>query len=468
MKIRTSGRWVAALAACVAAVGHADVAAPPVRLRPITELKPLAVIALGETADWVAITDDAVWSGSTGPFALHRIDPKTNEHVATIKLAGEPCAGLAVGFDAVWVPLCTKPASLARVDTKTNKVTTFKVGPVAAEGGIAVSGDSVWLATAKDELARIDPGTGAVRQKIKVPAGSYNPMFADSRIWLTRADGKEVTSIDAVTGKVLASVPTDAGPRFLTSGGGAVWTLNQSRGSLTRVDPDANKSETFPLGMSGHGGDVAFANSMVWITLRRIPLAAVDAVNNRMVCEWIGDGGDSLRIGHGAIWLTDYDGGTITRYDLNDATTRCRLQSHGLVGTWKLLRYEDQLAAGGASVFPFGEHPVGQLIYDADGNMSIQVMKIPHPKIASGDDEKVTPAEKQALYDAYVAYFGRYRVDDTRHVIVTDVQADLYDAFTGTTQERPYVLDGDTLKLVPEWESDGKKWRGVREFVRAK
>jgi virginiamycin B lyase len=461
---------MAALAssALLAGLSHGEDASPGVRLRPITELAPIAVLKLGETADWVAITDDAVWSGSTGPFAVHRIDPRTNERLATVKLAGEPCAGLAAGLGAVWVPLCTKPASLAKIDARTNKVTTFKVGPVAKEGGVAVSDDSVWLATAKNELARIDPDTGAVRQKIKVPDGSYNPMFADGRIWLTRADGKEVTSIDAATGQVLASVPTDTGPRFLTSGAGAVWTLNQREGSLTRVDATNNKSRTLPLGLSGHGGDVAFANGMVWITLRRVPLAAVDATSNRLACEWIGAGGDSLRIGHGSIWLTDYTLGTLSRYDLTDATTRCRMQSHGLVGTWKLVRYEDREAGGGAPIYPFGEHPVGQLIYDDSGNMSIQVMKTPHPKIASGDDEKVTPPEKQALYDAYVAYFGTYRVDDTKHVVVTDVKADLYDAFIGSSQERPYVLEGDTLKLVPEWESGGKKWTGVREFVRAK
>jgi len=424
-------------------------------------------VKLGETADWVAITDDAVWVGSTGPFAVHRIDPKTNARIASVTLAGEPCAGLVSAFGAVWVPLCTKPASLARVDGKTNKVTTFKVGPVAEEGGIAASDDSLWLATAKDELARIDPDTGAVRQKIKVPSGSYNLWFADGRVWLTRADGKEVTSIDAATGKVIANVPAEAGPRFITSGGGAVWTLNQGAGSLTRIDPGTNRSQSIPLSMSGHGGDVAFANGMVWLTLHQIPLAAVDATDNRLVCQWIGAGGDSLRIGHGAVWLTDYSGGTVTRYDLDDATTLCRMQSHGLVGTWTLVRYEDRLAAGGEVVKPFGEHPVGQLIYDENGHMSIQLMKVPHPKIASGDDEKVTPAEKQALYDAYVAYFGRYRVDDTRHVVVHEVEGDLADAYVGQNQERPYVLEGDTLKLVPEWESDGKKWQGVREFVRA-
>ena len=84
--------------------------------RPISELQPTAVIQLGKTADWVAITPDAVWVGSTGPDAVHRIDPATNKLVATVELAGQPCSGLAVGFGSVWIPLCGKPAALAKVD----------------------------------------------------------------------------------------------------------------------------------------------------------------------------------------------------------------------------------------------------------------------------------------------------------------------------------------------------------------
>jgi hypothetical protein len=139
----------------------------------------------------------------------------------------------------------------------------------------------------------------------------------------------------------------------------------------------------------------------------------------------------------------------------------------GIVGTWKLVRYEDQPPEG-PKQFPLGEHPVGQLIYTADGHMSIQLMKVPHPKIASGDDTKVTPEEKQALFDAYVAYFGKYRVDEKRHVVIHDVEADYADVFIGKSEERPYLLEGDVLKLVPTWTQDGKTWKGVREFVRAR
>lgn len=138
-----------------------------------------------------------------------------------------------------------------------------------------------------------------------------------------------------------------------------------------------------------------------------------------------------------------------------------------LVGTWKLVRYEDQ-PPDGPKQFPLGEHPVGQLIYTADGHMSIQLMKVPHPKIASGDDTKVTPEEKQALFDSYVAYFGKYRVDEARHVVTHIVEADYADVFIGSSEDRPYILEGDVLKLVPTWKQDGGTWKGVREFIRAK
>jgi hypothetical protein len=112
-----------------------------------------------------------------------------------------------------------------------------------------------------------------------------------------------------------------------------------------------------------------------------------------------------------------------------------------LVGTWKLIAYEDRTAQG-PPVYPYGEKPRGLLMYDVTGHMSLQIMKVPHPQIASGDEEKVTPAEKIALFDAYVAYFGTYSVDMNRSVVIHPVEGDLFDVFIGTDQERPFTLEG--------------------------
>ncbi len=292
----------------------------------MSELVPTVVIHVGKTADWVAITADAVWVASTGPYAVHRIDPKTNTLLATVTLPGEPCAGLAIGFGSLWVPLCTATPSLAKVDLTGNRLmTVFPVGPAAAEGGVATSADSVWLVVDKlGSLARIDPASGAIGQTVKLPAGSYNPYFNDGVIWVTRAEGAAVTAVDAVSGAILSTVPTGPKPRFLTATAGAIWTLNQGDGTLTRIDAQTRQAtKTIALGTPGRGGDIGAGAGKIWTTMPKMPLSAIDIQTTSLQCRWAGLGGDSLGIGHDAIWLTDYHGGTLSRIPLKDAVAHC-------------------------------------------------------------------------------------------------------------------------------------------------
>jgi virginiamycin B lyase len=293
--------------------------------RSIRELTPAATIHVGKTADWVAITADAVWVASTGPYAVHRIDPKTNRLVASVALPGEPCAGLATGFGSLWVPMCTTTPSLAKVDLAANRLTAvYDVGPAAAEGGITTGAGSVWLIVDKSgTLARLDPATGTIRRTVKVPAGSFNPYFSDGRIWVTRAEGSELTRVDASTEAVLDATRTGPNPRFLTATAGAIWTLNQGDGTLTRVDARTRQATTIALGTPGHGGDISFGAGMVWTTMPKMPLSAVDTRTKTLQCRWAGPGGDSLGIGHRAIWLTDYHAGTIARIPLKVALSHC-------------------------------------------------------------------------------------------------------------------------------------------------
>jgi virginiamycin B lyase len=312
-------------AALAIAIGSSAAASAPAP-RPIQELTPAATIHLGKTADWVAITDDAVWAAAAGPFAVHRIDPETNQRVASVALPGEACAGLALGFGSLWVPLCTAKPSLAKIDLAGNRLmAVFPVGPAAAEGGVTSSADSVWLMIDKSgTLAKIDPATGTIRHLIKVPAGSYNPYFSGGYIWVTRNAGAELTQIDASNDTVLAAVRTGPHPRFLTGAAGAIWTLNQGDGTLSRVDAKSRQVTSIALGTPGHGGDIGFGAGMVWTTMPKMPLSAVDAATGTLRCRWQGPGGDSLGIGHGALWLTDYHAGNIARINLDDALAHCR------------------------------------------------------------------------------------------------------------------------------------------------
>jgi virginiamycin B lyase len=312
-------RLIYIIAICTATFGFCSIA----RSRSFAELIPTTTIHIGKTADWVAITSDSVWVGSTGPNAVHRIDRKTNKLIATVKLPGEPCAGLATGFGSLWVPLCADPPVLSKVDLSSNTLTSFPVTNVFAEGGVTTSTDSVWLVVDKGSLARIDPRNGKVRQIIRVPSGSYNPHYSAKQIWITRTEGAEVTAIDAASGAITTTVHTGPNPRFVTDGAGAIWTLNQGDGSLTRIDMKSRSTQTIALRTPGHGGDISFGGGSIWTTMRGVPLSATDVAKGELRCQWNGSGGDSLSVSDDAIWITDYNAGTIARIELKDALAGC-------------------------------------------------------------------------------------------------------------------------------------------------
>ena len=281
VSVISKGRLMGACAVGLWLVAGVSAAAPapPAADLLMSDLKVTATIPIAKSADWVRVTPTSVWIGSKGPFAVNEIDPKTNK-VTSVPLPGDPCAGLAADADYLWAPLCGPTPKLAKIDLKTRTLSAvFEVGPAAKESGIALGAGSVWLMVDKEgSLARIDPATGAIVDKIQLPPGSYNPVFSEGRVWVTRADGSELTVVDVKTGKVVDHVPTGQHPRFLTAGAGAVWTFNQGDGSLSRIDVAGRRPvDTVQLQTPGPGGDIAYADGRVWTTMMKTPLTAVDA-----------------------------------------------------------------------------------------------------------------------------------------------------------------------------------------------
>jgi len=283
---------------------------------PFATLRPSATIKIGATADWVLVTDDSVWVAGSRPYSVQRIDPKTNKVVAKVRLPGEPCSGLAAGFGSIWAPLCGKKPVLVRIDAVKNEISAIlPIPPAGPEGSITASADSLWMVTDKNgTLSRIDPTTNTVRQKISIPPGAYNPLFSDGIIWITGFDSNVLVTVDASTGGVLASIPVGPKPRFLTSGGDSIWTLNQGDGTVSRVDIRTKKvSATIAAGIPGHSGDICYGADAVWPTVLGIPITRIDSQTNKVLRQWVGRGGDSARFGYGSIWLTDYHRGLLAR-----------------------------------------------------------------------------------------------------------------------------------------------------------
>lgn len=292
--------------------------------RDIAAIKPTGVFPVKGNPDWQAMTPDAVFVTSGRTNTVARLDPKTNMVAALIETGPRPCSGLVAAFGSLWVPICGeqgKPetAGLQRVDLKTNKITaTLFVGPANSEGGITATADSIWLTSdMKGTLSRIDPDTNRVVAEITVPKGSSVAVTGDDKaVWVVSTETSQVVRIDPNTNLITDRIAVGPNPRFTTVGAGSIWTLNQGDGTVSRIDTKTRKLVTnIEVGVPGGGGEIAFGEGFVWVTVFEIPLTQIDPETNKVVKQWHGPGGDSVRVGHGSVWLSNIRQENVWRLD---------------------------------------------------------------------------------------------------------------------------------------------------------
>lgn len=274
----------------------------------IATLKPIAVFPVEGTPDWQVVTDDAVWVSNGPKNTVHKLGAKSNKVEATIEVGKKPCSGLAAGFGSLWVPNCGD-ATMSRVDLKENKVTaTLPYGPANSEGGVVASKDSVWMLSEGGRvLLRIDPATNRAVATISVPDGSFVVVLGDDQaLWVVSTEKSQVVRVDPLTNLITDRIDVGPRPRFTTAGGGAIWTLNQGDGTVSRIDVKTRKLvTTIELGVPGGGGEIAYGRNAVWVTVFEIPLSQIDPDTNKVVKQWVGPGGDAVRVGHGSVWLSN-------------------------------------------------------------------------------------------------------------------------------------------------------------------
>ena len=291
------------------------VSAPGVKI-PMDKLKPIAVFEIPGAPDWMAI-DEQVWVSNSPKNTVTRIDPRTNRIMGNVIVGARPCSGLAVGFGSLWVPSCGDQA-VSRVDLKTGKVAaTWPISIANSEGGVATGAGSFWIMTdANGTLARIDPATNAVITRTRIAPGSYAVAFGNDAVWVTSAEQNLLTRVNTKTNAIEATISIGQKPRFLAVGEGSVWTLNQGDGTISRIDMQTNTLvATIEAGLPGEGGEIAVGEGAVWATMIDIPLTRIDPTTNKVVQQFVGKGGDSVRVGHGSVWLTDLKAGRLLRLD---------------------------------------------------------------------------------------------------------------------------------------------------------
>jgi virginiamycin B lyase len=279
----------------------------------MSDLHPVATVHLPLNPDWLTATEDAVWVTSSRSNVVTQILASTNRIGLSVKVA-RPCSGLSYSFGSIWIPTCGRK-KLVRADATTGKIIAeIAARPAQSEGGITSGAGSVWLVMGEGVLARIDPATNRIAATIPIPTGSYNPLFAEGYVWVTSNEHNELVQVDPATNKVIATIPTGGNPRFLTYGEGSIWTLNQGDGTISRIDARTAKNlANIEAGIPGHGGEITFGFHSAWATLSGFPITRVDATTNRVIEQWVGNGGDSIRVARGSLWLTNYKTGEVWR-----------------------------------------------------------------------------------------------------------------------------------------------------------
>ncbi|MGA8575567.1 MAG: lipocalin-like domain-containing protein [Candidatus Cybelea sp.] len=116
----------------------------------------------------------------------------------------------------------------------------------------------------------------------------------------------------------------------------------------------------------------------------------------------------------------------------------------GIVGAWSLISFD--VDEGKTTEKPrFGPDPVGYLIYSADARMAAVLAGTHRPELKSPAGSAASEASRSEALLNFLAYAGRYDVRGDR--VFHHVEVSVFTNLMGTTLERQFKIDGDTLTI---------------------
>ena len=121
-----------------------------------------------------------------------------------------------------------------------------------------------------------------------------------------------------------------------------------------------------------------------------------------------------------------------------------------LVGAWTLTGCVERDMETGVESHPLGERPVGLILYTPDGYMSAQLQRPERASFAEGDLMHGTPEEYTAAGSSYIAYSGRFFVDERKRSVSHEMAVSFFPNWVGQRQMRLVELSGEHLQLSPD------------------
>jgi DNA-binding beta-propeller fold protein YncE len=258
-------------------------------------------LAAGAGALWIGNAfRGGQFSATSYPESVSRLDPETRVVVATIRLprpkvvrynAASPLAWLsehiAVTSDSVWV--VGADLGVYRIDPRTNQRVGGRVKGLDAVG-IAAGGGGVWaIEFGEARVAKIDPRTNAITQRIPVPSEGLSSIAVGTRdVWAADPFGGLVWRIDPVL-KLPRWIRLDVGVSWVAVGAGAVWATNELAGLVYRIDPSTNEAHV--VRRTDGPATVAVGGGAAWVSAAGPPPAGTALPSS--VCGNSASGGEA-------------------------------------------------------------------------------------------------------------------------------------------------------------------------------
>lgn len=239
-------------------------------------LKLTAHIRVGRAPFDVLAAAGSVWTTNNGDGSVSRIDPATNQVTSTIRI-GAGAAGLAFAGGAVWVGTTGSSEDVFRIDPATEAVARVPIGePTPA--WFSSRGDELWVATARNNVVRIDPASNRITARVGVGLGPKDGVLdARGLVWTPNLNANTVSIVDAATASLVTSIRVGETPFVLNDGFGDVWSGSYGGGDVRRLRaPKIVASALAQHDASGQSGTVRLiavsrTKTLVAVTLSSAP-----------------------------------------------------------------------------------------------------------------------------------------------------------------------------------------------------
>lgn len=131
-----------------------------------------------------------------------------------------------------------------------------------------------------------------------------------------------------------------------------------------------------------------------------------------------------------------------------------------LIGTWTCSS-EVAKKADGSTYEPFGGNTRGVLMLDKDGYFSVVLIGDARKKFTSNSRLEGSLEENKGVAQGTLAFYGRYSVNETDHILTLHVEGSSYANWDATDQRRVITVTSNELK----WTSSAASGGGTAEVI---